>query len=318
MENPNSPPWNIFIADGLHADGLQLLQPHASVSQQPDINTAELLLQIPAFDALIVRNRTQVNAAIFEKAAHLKVVGRAGAGVDNIDLAAAAAHKVTVVNAPLSTSLAVAEHTLALLFALARPILQGDAALKSGQWNKTELDGIELNGKTLGVMGMGRIGSLVAERARALGMRVLGYDTALSPENMQQCGAQPAELADLLANADFISLHLPLTPDTRRWVNGQMLAQMKRGVRLVCTARGGILDETALLGALESGQVAGAALDVYAKEPPGMNALVSHPRVIATPHIAAQTVEAQARAAADIASEVLAALRGEPLRWKVV
>jgi D-3-phosphoglycerate dehydrogenase len=225
---------------------------------------------------------------------------------------------VTVVNAPLSTTLAVTEQTLALMLALARQIPRADAAMKAGQWIKKEMEGIELYGKVLGIVGVGHIGSEVARRAAAMGMAVIGYDAWLPEGVIRQRGAEPVPLQELYARADFISLHLPNTPETRGMVNGQSLGSMKRGVRLVCTARGGIIDETALLGALETGQVAGAALDVFAKEPPGLTALVAHPNVVATPHASAQTAEAQGRAAEDIAREVLAALRGEALRWKVV
>jgi len=270
------------------------------------------------YDALVVRSRTRVTQAVFEAAVRLKVVGRAGVGVDNIDLAAATRHGVTVVNAPMSTTLAVAEQTLALMLALARQIPRADAAMKSGQWIKKDLEGVELYGKVLGIVGLGRIGAEVARRAAAMGMRVLGYDALLSEEIIRKRGAEPVSLQELYARADFISLHVPLTPETRGMINGQSLGSMKRGVRLMCTARGGIIDETDLLGALETGQVAGAALDVFAKEPPGLTALVAHPNVVATPHVSAQTAEAQSRAAEDIANEVLAALRGEALRWRVV
>ena len=204
------------------------------------------------------------------------------------------------------------------MLALSRSIPAADAGLKSGRWLKKELLGVELAGKILGVIGMGNIGSAVARLGAALGMAVLGYDPLISVDELRARGAEPLALADLYARADFISLHVPLLPETRNLINGQSLGLMKRGVRLICTSRGGLIDETALLGALESGQVAGAGLDVFAKEPPGVSALVTHPAVVATPHIAAQTVEAQARAAADIAREVLAALKGEALRWKVV
>ncbi len=246
------------------------------------------------------------------------MVGRAGVGVDNIDLTAARSHGVTVVNAPKSTSLAVAELAVAMMFALARNVPKADATMKQGQWIKKQLEGIELNGKTLGIVGMGNIGSILAPRAAALGMKVIGYDTLVTPLEIKKRGAESVGLPELYAKADFISFHLPLTPESKGMVNGQAFAQMKRGVRIVDAARGGIIDETALLAALESGQVAAAALDVYATEPPGLTALVAHPNVVATPHIGAQTEEAQDRAAEDIASEVLNVLRGEPLRWKIV
>ena len=312
------PTWKILIADGLNENGQSLLRLAAQVDDCTSISPEVLLKVIGDYDALVVRSRTRVTQAVFEAAVRLKVVGRAGVGVDNIDLAAATRHGVTVVNAPMSTTLAVAEQTLALMLALARQVPRADAAMKSGQWIKKDLEGVELYGKVLGVVGLGHIGSEVARRAAAMGMRVLGYDALLPEEVIRQRGAEPVSLQELYARADFISLHVPLTPETRGLVNGQSLSAMKRGVRLVCTARGGIIDETDLLGALETGQVAGAALDVFSKEPPGLTALVAHPNVVATPHVSAQTAEAQSRAAEDIANEVLAALRGETLRWKVV
>lgn len=308
----------ILIADGLDKNGKALLCAAAEVDDRPGISPGELTREIGAYDALIVRSRTKVTAAVLGAASRLKVIGRAGVGVDNIDLAAASRRGVIVVNAPQSTTLAVAEQTLALMLALARRVPRADTAMKTGQWLKSELLGVELCGKVLGIIGVGKIGTRVAQLAAAFGMTVLGHDPHLTVEVLRQRGATSVSLQELYARSDFISLHLPLTPETRGLVSGQSLGLMKRGVRLICTARGGIIDETALLGALESGQVAGAALDVFAKEPPGLTALVAHPNVIATPHISAQTVEAQVRAAEDIAREVLAALHGEPLRWKVV
>ncbi len=312
------PAWKILIADGLHKNGKALLAAAAEVVDQPGISPDELPREIGAYEALIVRSRTKVTAAVLDAAGRLKVIGRAGVGVDNIDLAAASRRGVIVVNAPQSTTLAVAEQTMALMLALARQVPHADAAMKTGQWLKKELLGVELSGKVLGIIGVGNIGAKVAQLAAAFGMSVLGYDPLLPQEVIRQRGAEAVSLQELYARSDMISLHLPLTPEMRGMLSGQSFGQMKRGVRLVCTARGGIIDETALLGALESGQVAGAALDVFAKEPPGLTALVAHPNVIATPHISAQTVEAQVRAAEDIACEVLSALRGESLRWKVV
>jgi D-3-phosphoglycerate dehydrogenase len=312
------PDWKILLTDGLAENGLSILRPQAQVDDRNGIDAQELLQVAGDYDAMIVRGRTKVSAQVFKVARRLKVVGRAGVGVDNIDLAAANAHQVTIVNAPTSTTLAVAELTVGLMFCLARHIPAADADMKKGQWTKKQLQGIELNAKTLGVVGMGNIGSEVAQRGTALGMQVLGYDPLLSPEEITQRGAQPVSLLDLYDRSDFISLHVPLTPETRDMIDAQALGRMRRGVHLIFAARGGIIDETALLGALESGQVSGAALDVFAQEPPGLSALVAHPNVIATPHIGAQTAEARARAAADIASEVLAALQGRALRWKVV
>jgi len=204
------------------------------------------------------------------------------------------------------------------MLALAREIPRADASMKNGDWLKKQLMGTELHGKTLGILGMGRIGAEVTMRAAIFGMHIIGYDPLIPDDEIRQRGAEPLTLDELYVRSDYISLHLPLTDKTRSMVNKQAIGSMKRGVRIVCAARGGIIDESALLEALESGQVAGAALDVFASEPPGASELVTHPKVIATPHIGAQTAEAQSRASEDIAHEVLAALNGEPLRWKVV
>jgi D-3-phosphoglycerate dehydrogenase len=312
------PEWTVLISDGLDESGQALLRAAARVEERAGITPAELLEAAPGCDALIVRSRTRVTAEVLAASPRLKVVGRAGVGVDNIDLSAAARQGVIVVNSPQATTLAVAEHALGLMLALARSIPRADAAMKAGQWIKKELEGVELSGKTLGIMGVGNIGAAVARRAAALGMAVIGYDPLLPREAIQQRGAEPVTLDELYARADFISLHLPLTAETRGMVGQQVLERVKPGVRLVCTARGGLIDEEALLGALDTGRVAGAALDVFAEEPPGATRLVRHPQIIATPHVAAQTVEAQKRAAVDIAHEVLSALRGEPLRWRVI
>jgi len=310
--------FKILITDGLNEKGQALLKGSANANDQTGILADELIEMVGDYDALIVRGRTKVTAAVFDAAANLKVVGRAGVGVDNIDLAAAQSKGVTVVNAPTATSIAVAEHTFALMLSLVRHVARADATMKTGLWEKKKLVGSELNGKILGIIGMGNIGSGVAHRAAAFGMSILGYDPFLDDSTIAQRGAEPVVLNDLYARSDFISMHIPLTPDTRSMINGQTIGLMKRGVYLICAARGGVIDETALLNALESGQIAGAALDVFANEPPGLTSLVAHPSVVATPHIGAQTAEAQVRAAVDISEEVLAALKGEPLRWKIV
>lgn len=310
--------WKILVTDGLHDSGLSILAKSAAVTDDPGITAARLLDIIPDYDAMIVRGRTRVDADVFSAASQLKVVGRAGVGVDNIDLAAANQNRVVVVNSPLATTQAVAEHVIGLMFGLARSIPSADASLKSGLWHKKQFVGIEIKGKVLGVIGMGNIGSLVAQLARDLGMQVVAYDPLIPDTRIIELGAEPVQFQELLSRADFITIHVPLIAETRNMINGEALGAVKRGVRLICSARGGIVDETALLSSLESGQVSAAALDVFAKEPPGMSALVSHPRVIATPHIGAQTAEAQARAAVEISQEVLAALKGESLRWQIV
>lgn len=311
------PDFNILITDGLDQSGQSILRAHAKVDDQSGISADDLLRAIPDYDALIVRGRTKVTASVMDAASRLKVIGRAGVGVDNIDLEAAKKHNITVVNAPMSTSLAVAELTFALLLTLAREIPRADAGMKQGQWLKKELEGVELNGKTLGLIGFGRIGMEVGKRASAFGMNVIAYDPLISEDDIKQRGAEPVSIQDLYAWSDFISLHLPLNVQTRDMMGPLAFSQMKDGVRIVCAARGGIIDESALLQALNGGKVAGAALDVFGQEPPGLTETVSYPRVIATPHIGAQTVEAQSRASEDIANEVLSALHEKPLRWKV-
>jgi len=310
--------YKILITDGLDEKGQSILRDSANVDNKSGISADDLLMVIPEYDALIVRGRTRVTASVMDAASNLKVIGRAGVGVDNIDLEAAKAHKIAVVNAPVSTSLAVAELTFGLMLSLAREIPRADTGIKQGKWLKKELEGVELNGKTLGVIGFGRIGVEVGKRATAFGMNVIAYDPLISEEDIKKRGAEPVALLDgIYAWSDFISLHLPLTSETRNLIDTDAFSQMKKGVRIVCAARGGIIDEIALVVALNSGKVAGAALDVFSMEPPGLTEVVSHPRVIATPHIGAQTAEAQSRASQDITIEVLSALRGESLRWRV-
>jgi D-3-phosphoglycerate dehydrogenase / 2-oxoglutarate reductase len=310
--------WKILITDGLEENGQKILRLAAHVDDRSGISPADLRQIIPEYDALIVHGRTRVSADLLENTTRLKVVGRVGVGVDTIDLEAAKARSVIVVNAPTATSAAVAELAIGLIMSLAREIPRADMSLKSGQWLKKELIGIEIDGKKLGVIGMGHIGASVAKKAAALGMCVLGYDPFLDKGEIGRRGAEPVPLTELYSTADFITLHIPLTKETRHFIDAQAFEQMKTGVRLVCTARGGIVDEASLLKSLESGKVAGAALDVFDPEPPGVTPLITHQNLIATPHIGAQTLEAQERVSRDIAEEVLAALEGKPLRWKIV
>lgn len=309
--------WKILLTDGLEENGKEILKASAEVVDQSGISADDLLKVVGEYDALIVRGRTKVTNAVFEAGKKLKVVGRAGVGVDNIDLEAAKAHHVTVVNSPLATTVAVAELTLSLMLSLMREIPRADASMKSGKWLKKEFEGRELYGKTLGVLGFGRIGSAVAARAKAFEMKILAYDPVVPAEDIQARGGEPVSLDDLLKQSDMITMHMPLTSESKHLLNREAFSKMKDGVYIVCAARGGVIDEDALLEALNSGKVAGAALDVFATEPPGETELVAHPHVIDTPHVGAQTVEAQTRAAHDIAEEVLNALAGKPLRWKV-
>ena len=309
--------WKVLLTDGLEENGQAILRAAAEVADKTGISADDLLQIVGEYDALIVRGRTKVTPAVFAAAKNLKVVGRAGVGVDNIDLKAAREAGVTVVNSPLATSVSVAELTLGLMLSVMRDIPRADASMKAGKWLKKEFEGGELFKKTLGVIGFGRIGVAVADRARAFDMEVLGYDPLIPAEEIKKRGGIPVTFDELLAKSDVITMHIPLTPESRGMLNAEAFAKMKDGVRIVCAARGGVIDEDALLQALESGKVAAAGLDVFVAEPPGLTPLVSHPRVICTPHIGAQTVEAQGRAAYDIATEVVASLKGETLRWKV-
>ena len=315
----NGPVWTlqgmshrILITDGLAENGLALLRQQAEVIQSAGLNG------LGSVDALVVRSRTTVSREVLAAASpQLRVVGRAGVGVDNIDLQAARELGVTVVNSPVAMTAAVAELTLALMLSLARRVPQAHASLQRSEWLKAEFYGVQLQGKTLGVIGVGRIGSAVAGLATALGMQVLGHDPILAPATLRQRGVEPVDLEALLSRSEFITLHVPLNDQTREMINADRLALARPGAFLVNTSRGAVVDERALLQALESGRLAGVALDVFHREPPGDDPLLRHPNVVATPHIAAQTVEAQQQTALDIASEVLAALRGDPLRWRV-
>lgn len=309
--------FKILLTDGLEENGQSIMRDSAEVVDRSGISADELLQVIGEYDALIVRGRTKVTPAVFKAASKLKVVGRAGVGVDNIDLNAAKECNVMVVNSPYATTVAVAELAMSMLLAMAREIPRADSAMKNGKWLKKELEGVELYRKTLGIIGFGRIGSTVARRAEAFDMRTLCSDPKVTPDSENLYGCASLALPELLAQADFITIHVPLNNSTRGMLGREQFALMKDGVHIVDVSRGGVIDEQALLEALESGKVAGAALDVFPTEPPGLTALVSHPKVICTPHIGAQTVEAQQRASYDIASEVLRALNGKEMRWRV-
>jgi D-3-phosphoglycerate dehydrogenase / 2-oxoglutarate reductase len=309
--------WKILLTDGLEENGKAILRKSAEIVDNPTITADELLQVVGEYDAMIVRGRTKVTAAVLDAGKKLKAVGRAGVGVDNIDLAAAKEHKVTVVNSPLATTLGVAELTLGMMLSVVRELPRADATMKAGKWSKKEFEGAELCGKTLGVIGFGRIGSAVVQRAKAFDMNVIGYDPVVKADEIKARGGEAVSFDELLAKSDMITMHIPLTADSKNMLNDAAFAKMKQGVYIICAARGGVIEEAALLAALNSGKVAGAALDVFATEPPGLTELVAHPRVICTPHIGSQTVESQVRAANDISEEILAALEGKPLRWKV-
>ena len=310
--------YKILVSDSLSQDGLNLLSAVGEVTNNDKITHDELLAALPGFHALVVRSRTKVTAKVIEAGTHLKVIGRAGVGVDNIDVAAAVARGITVVNSPPAASVSVAEHTLGLMLALAHHIAAADASMKLGRWDKNAFMGSELKGKTLGLLGIGRIGAEVAARALAFGMRVMAYDPYLTPGQIQQRQAVPAGFDDVIAASDYISLHVPLTAMTRGLIGAPQFAAMKKGARLICTARGGVIDEDALRVALDAGQLAGAALDVFASEPPLPDSIARHPKVIATPHLGVQTQEGQALAGKMIAEEVCAVLEGREPRFRVM
>ena len=310
--------WKILLTDGLAPISDQDLLQSVELIDQKGISAEELLDVIPEMDAVIVRGRTKITEAVLAKAEKLQVVGRMGVGVDNIDLNAAETHGVTVVNAPVATTVSVAELTIGMMLSLIRDIPKADCGMKAGEWLKKELVGTELYQKTLGVIGFGNIGEAVGARAMAFGMNVIAYDPIRPASEIQAVLAAPVSYEELLKRSDIISMHIPHIETTHYIVNEETINQMKDGVVIICAARGGVIEESALLVALDSGKVAGAALDVFEAEPPGDNPLPKHPKVVATPHIGAQTKEAQLRAGYDIVSEVVAALDGKPLRWKIV
>jgi D-3-phosphoglycerate dehydrogenase / 2-oxoglutarate reductase len=307
----------VLVADPVAEEGLALLRPHARVEIVAGDREA-LTRHLPSAHALLVRSETRVTADLLEQAPCLRVIGRAGAGVDTIDVDAATARGIVVVNAPGGNAVAAAEHALALMFALVRRVAAADASMKRGEWLRGAYVGSELTGKTLGLVGLGRVGSEVARRALGLDMRVLVYDPYVPDEHARHLGLEPAELDDLLQLADIVSLHVPLTEATRGILSAARLAQMRTGAFLVNCARGGLVDESALLAALDEGRLAGAGIDVYSREPVGPeDPLPRHPKVVSTPHLGASTVEAQANVAAQVASEVLAVLEGRPAQSAV-
>ena len=310
--------WKILLTDGLAPVSDPELLASVSLDDKKGISAEELLEIVGEYDAVIVRGRTKITEDVLRSANNLKVVGRMGVGVDNIDLKAASSHNVTVVNAPVATTVSVAELTMGLMLSLIRGIPQADAGMKNGEWLKKELVGTELYQKTLGVIGFGHIGEEVGKRAQAFDMKVIACDPIRPAEEIKSVGAEPVSFDELLRQSDIITMHIPHISATHHLLNEDSFKLMKEGVRIICAARGGVIDEKALLAALESGKVAGAALDVFEKEPPGESALAKHPNVVDTPHIGAQTKEAQLRAGHDILEEVIAALDGKPLRWKIV
>ena len=298
----------VIITDGIAKAGVKMLQDAGiEVDERPGLPHAELVQAIPAYDAIIVRSATKVTADVINAGKNLKVVGRAGVGLDNVDKKAADARGLKVVNTPAATSVTVAELALGLMFSCARSIPQATQSLHEGKWEKKAFKGTELFGKTLGLIGSGRIGTELGKRAIAMGMSVLVYDPFIKESPVGKL----VELADMLKSADYISLHVPKTDKTFHMINKDSIAQMKKGVVIVNCARGGVVDEEALYEALKSGQVGAAALDVFENEPIKDFKLFSLPNVIGTPHVGAQTKEGQERAGIGIAEEVRKILLGK-------
>jgi D-3-phosphoglycerate dehydrogenase len=295
----------VLISDELSPAAVDIFKTRGvEVDIKTGLKPEELLAIIGDYDGLAIRSATKVTAKVLEAASKLKVVGRAGIGVDNVDIPAATARGVCVMNTPFGNSITTAEHAVAMMMALAREIPQADRSTQAGKWEKNRFMGVELYGKTLGLIGCGNIGSIVADRAQGLKMRVVGYDPFLTPERATSLGIEKVELDELLARADFISLHTPLTDQTRNILDAKALAKAKKGVRIVNCARGGLVDEAALKDALDNGQVAGAAFDVFVTEPAKENVLFNHERFIATPHLGASTNEAQENVALQVAEQI--------------
>ena len=308
---PDAPAQRVLVREPIAESGIELLRNEFDVELGFEMSDQELAQRIGEFDALLIRSGTQVTADLIEGAARLKVIGRAGTGVDNVDVGAATKRGIVVANAPESNSVAAAEHTLALALALCRNVPQAHASLAAGRWERSAFKGKELYGKTLGVIGLGRIGQLVAQRAMAFGMDVVAYDKFVAAERFRELGLEGAESTDeLYRRADIISIHLPRTPETENWIDADAISRMKDGVRIVNAARGELVDLDALQAGLESGKVAGAALDVFPSEPMTDHPLFGRSDVVVTPHLGASTEEAQDRAGVITAQQVRAALTG--------
>ncbi|WP_340004170.1 phosphoglycerate dehydrogenase [Paenibacillus sp. FSL K6-0276] len=307
--------FKVLVSDPISDLGIQQLMDAEDVvvDKKTGLSEDELIAIIGEYDGLLVRSQTTVTDKIIEAGKNLKVIGRAGVGVDNIKLDAATKCGVVVINAPDGNTITTCEHAFAMMMALARHIPQAYAKTIGGTWDRKTFLGVELRGKTLGVLGMGRIGSEVAKRAKAFGMEILAYDPFLTAERAEKLEVKQASVDDVVRGADFITVHTPLTPETRHMISRPQFEVMKKGMRIINCARGGIIDEMALVEAIDNGIVAGAAFDVFEKEPPQADhPFLSHPKIIVTPHLGASTVEAQENVAIDVSEQVLHILRNEP------
>ena len=297
----------VLISDSLSAAAVQIFKDRGvEVDFQPTLgkDKEKLAAVIGDYDGLAIRSATKVTPKIIERATKLRVIGRAGIGVDNVDISAATAKGIIVMNTPSGNAITTAEHAITLMLALARQIPQADASTQAGKWEKNRFMGVEITGKTLGIIGCGNIGSIVADRAHGLRMKVIACDPFLSPERARDLGVERVELAELLRRSDFITLHTPLTDRTRNIINADALAAMKPSARIINCARGGLVDEVALRAALDAGRIAGAAFDVFTEEPAKTNPLFGHPNVVCTPHLGASTTEAQENVALQVAEQM--------------
>ncbi len=307
--------YKVLVSDPISDLGIQQLveAQDVVVDKKPGLSEDELVAIIGEYDALLVRSQTRVTPRIMEAGTNLKVIGRAGVGVDNIDLPAATQRGIVVINAPDGNTITTCEHTFAMMMAVARHIPQAYAKTVSGVWDRKSFLGVELRNKVLGVLGMGRIGSEVAKRAKAFGMEIMGYDPFLTEERAEKMGVKLSSVEDIVRHADFMTVHTPLTPETRHMIGKAQFEIMKPGMRIVNCARGGIIDELALVEAIDQNIVAGAAFDVFESEPPAADhPFLTHPKIIVTPHLGASTVEAQENVAIDVSEQVLHILRNEP------
>jgi len=307
----------VLIADRIDKEGIEFLRQHVDVTVEPGLKPEDLKAKIGDYDALVVRSQTKVGAEIIERGEKLKVIGRAGVGTDNIDVDAATRKGIVVVNAPTANTVSAAEHTIALMLALARHVPEANNQLKSGKWQREKLIGIELRNKTLGIIGLGNVGSEVAKRAQAFEMHVIAYDPFVSTDFARNIKVDLAPLDQLLAEADFLSLHVPLTTTTTQLIGAEELAKVKPTARIINCARGGLVDEKEVVKAIEEGRLAGAAFDVFESEPLTESSLFQNEKIIITPHLGASTTEAQAQAAQDIAEQVLTVLKGQFSRYAV-
>ena len=297
----------ILVADALSKHGVEILEGEdkLTVDVKTGLPMDELLGCIFDYDGLIVRSKTKVTKEVISAGKNLKVIGRAGVGVDNVDVDSATEHGIIVMNAPAGNTISTAEHTMAMMLAMSRNVPRAVFSLMEGKWEKKKFIGVELFGKVLGIIGLGRIGSEVAKRAIAFGMRVVGHDPYIPPETVRRIGVEPVALDDLLSKADYITVHVPLTSETRHFIGEKAFKQMKDGVRVINCARGGLVDEKALYDAIKDGKAAGAVLDVFEEEPPVNNPLIGLDELVATPHLGASTEEAQVGVAVDIARQMV-------------